>query len=106
MKNIILTVAFSLLALALGVVIGRMTSDGQEEVQKPQAQKRSDISETRVKGSYKFVNPLLECDQAEPTLRASVKGLEQELKSYIAKSVSASEVEMVAVYYRDLNNGP
>lgn len=105
MKNIILTVAFSLLALALGVVIGRMTSDGQEEVQKPQAQKRSDISETRVKGSYKFVNPLLECDQAEPTLRASVKGLEQELKSYIAKSVSASEVEMVAVYYRDLNNG-
>jgi len=106
MKNMVVIGATVLLSLALGIFIGRMTTDGQEEAQKPRAQGRSEISETRVKGTYKFVNPLLECDQAEPTLRASVKGLEKELKAYISKAVSAHEVEIISVYYRDLNNGP
>lgn len=106
MKNAIVTIAVGLLALVIGLFVGRITGNNQKEIAKPISKNRSEISETRMKGGYKFVNPLLECDQSEPILRNSVKELERELKSFISKTVGSSEVEHVSVYYRDLNNGP
>lgn len=67
---------------------------------------RSELSETRVSGSFKFISPLLECDNSLPGGRTSIKNMEVKLKAYVATVNNTDKVEHISVYYRDLNNGP
>jgi len=67
---------------------------------------RTKITETRSHGTYKFINPLLECDNATPLLRPSINMLEGELQRYSSESMKSGDITEIAIYYRDLNNGP
>lgn len=57
-------------------------------------------------GNYKFINPLLDCYDLKSSNLNSNKQLQLKLNEYIKKSISGNLAKSVAVYYRDLNNGP
>lgn len=78
----------------------------------PSVQMRTDkaaalkLSETRQTTGYKFISPLLECDNFAPSDLASHASLKAKLNQYVASSKSTGELTHISVYYRDLNNGP
>lgn len=55
-------------------------------------------------GGYQFINPLLECEMEESQLQ-SLKPLQLQLEKKIREDFS-KRASRVAVYFRDLNNGP
>lgn len=63
------------------------------------------MSEQRLQSSYKFINPLLECDVNLENL-VPIRKLQSSLTDYINKQESINIVTYVSVYFRDLNNGP
>lgn len=72
---------------------------------------RMTISETQSKqvreiGVYKYTNPLLECEIAEGSLDARKENFHDELEIFVADLKLSGRVNEVAVYFRDLNNGP
>lgn len=61
--------------------------------------------ETRVRG-YKFISPLLECQPFKHPTRRSILELKAEIQKYIEAQKWEGKASTIAVYYRDLNNGP
>lgn len=61
--------------------------------------------EIRLPENYRFINPLLECDSNLDSA-ISTKNLVLSLEDYIKTQKKEKIVTEVAVYYRDLNNGP
>ena len=57
-------------------------------------------------GNYKLINPLLECEVAEGMIDAYKENFQDELSVAIDELKKNGEVSTVAVYFRDLNNGP
>ncbi len=57
-------------------------------------------------GGGTYTNPLLECDVAIGSINAPKARFERELEKEVAMVESRDSVSEVAVYYRDLNNGP
>ncbi len=103
-KRLVFGVAMIALALAGGFMAGRFSvSPAQEE--KPKLFEKADMSETRTKGEYRFINPLLECDQMSPLLRPEIRTLEAELEVYVRDAKTRLSISHVSYYYRDLNNG-
>ncbi len=101
LKWVILAAVF----LGIGFLAGRFlfVENGKPRVRN---NSRLNLSETRNKSSYKFINPLLECDNANPAGFQSLNILEQELQTYISTTVKGGKASEISVYYRDLNNGP
>lgn len=65
----------------------------------------SQDKEIRQSGGYSFISPLLECESSDssPVLRSS----ELKMKSAIQQGIIDKHPDTsIAVYYRDLNNGP
>lgn len=56
------------------------------------------------KAQYRWINPLLECSGEENAL--STRSLRATLKKKIDADTSAGRTTRVALYFRDLNNGP
>jgi len=65
----------------------------------------SDATEVR-EGGYRFINPLLECEQQSGAIEGSKYNFKQSISNAITAKVNARVVEKAAIYYRDLNNGP
>lgn len=57
-------------------------------------------------GGYSFINPLLECEVGERISRPKSRGMQSVLQSAVEAARSEGRVKSMAVYYRDLNNGP
>ncbi len=57
-------------------------------------------------GGGTYTNPLLECDVAIGSINARKVRFERELEKEVATVESRDSISEVAVYYRDLNNGP
>ncbi len=64
------------------------------------------IHETRMTGHFKLINPLLECDNFVASDIASHSRLRGLLLDFVHRAKHDGTVSDVAVYYRDLNNGP
>jgi beta-lactamase class A len=84
--------------------LGRTT--GPDEVIPPACPPVENVEEMRVNGTYKYINPLLECDNYQPSQLNSVVGMETQINDYIAKAKAENKATFVSVYYRDLNFGP
>lgn len=63
------------------------------------------ISENRLREGYAFINPLLECSLVEFADKG-LNAIDAKLNTLIKKLQHEGKVTDVAVYYRDLNNGP
>jgi len=88
------------IAIILGILIGY-----QSKVYLESEEKTEEFTETR-SGGYKFINPLLECDNFKKSKLLPLVKLEDELNSYIEKVIKEKKCSHVSVYFRDLNNGP
>lgn len=67
--------------------------------------KTEQITETRA-GGYKYINPLIECDNYRPSETYNLAKLKKEITEYINEVKTEGKISHVSVYYRDLNNGP
>lgn len=87
--------------------LGRHTSSSKSE-EKEQVNKadKASIKELRHSGGYKFINPLLECDNYYPAKSTSLEVLENQLQGFINGAVNSKRATKISLYYRDLNNGP
>jgi beta-lactamase class A len=56
-------------------------------------------------GGYRFINPLYECTNVD-FKAGEYNTLRKRLTDYIDEAVLQNDVERIAVYFRDLNNGP
>jgi beta-lactamase class A len=65
----------------------------------------ADNTETRQSG-YGFINPLLECNVAEGRINKLIYSFKDNLSALVAKETKSGLATDVAVYFRDLNNGP
>jgi len=72
----------------------------------PPASKYSDSKEIRLRGNYKYINPLLECDSANFSNLTNLNHLRDEIKDNITKEIESTNITYASVYFRDLNNGP
>ncbi len=70
----------------------------------PADAKQSGLVSQRMGGSYKFINPLLECESDE-TQWTLLKPFQHKLDKF-AEERTRKKVSHIAIYYRDLNNGP
>lgn len=91
------------LAAAGGFVGGRYTAPAPYVA--PQAYD-NEVKEMRSGGSYKFINPLLECDNYVQSNLQSINSLESKLNLYIQQVKAENKAVHVSIYFRDLNNGP
>ena len=103
-KNKFLLVLIAAATAGLGYYIGRYTGKekGKEDVI---AEKQHELKEIRESG-YKFISPLLECQDLASSNRSSMIALEKKLKNYISEVKSEKRATHVSVYFRDLSNGP
>ena len=104
-KNIYLPLIIAVIAAAgLGYYVGRLTGKekGKETVI---AEKQHELKELRESG-YKFISPLLECQDLAPSNRAGMIVLEKKLKDFISEVKAEKRATHVSVYFRDLSNGP
>lgn len=64
------------------------------------------FKETRNPGSYHFINPLLECDQANFSTDHNLNHIKDDLQALIDQYLAKNSLTAASVYYRNLNNGP
>ncbi len=92
-------IVFAILFIGIGFIIGHKTknnSDGQND--------SKNSNNLRLSG-YKFVKPLLICDnnpESEPT---KLYSFENNLTNQINEAISNNKISAVSVYYRDFTSG-
>lgn len=74
--------------------------------EKPAVLLENTSKQVRQIGSYRYINPLLECDVAEGSIDAHKENFRPEMEGFIDKLKEERSLTDVAVYFRDLNNGP
>ncbi len=73
-------------------------------IKKPKNTKNEYI-EIREQG-YKFISPLLECDNYHSDNTKNFAELKKELTNYLNNVIYKEDATHISVYYRSLNNGP
>lgn len=62
--------------------------------------------QVRQMGSFKYINPLLECEISEGSIDARKENFHSDLEGFVADMKKNRGLTDTAVYFRDLNNGP
>ncbi|MDP2166812.1 MAG: serine hydrolase [Thermodesulfovibrionales bacterium] len=57
-------------------------------------------------GQYGFINPLLECENSETFIRRELSQFREIIEDKVEETIEEGKAESIAVYFRDLNNGP
>jgi beta-lactamase class A len=57
-------------------------------------------------GAGRYTNALLECDLAQDSISSERKNFSPELEAFVKNLKETGEVSEIAIYFRDLNNGP
>jgi len=97
-------------ALFVGLVIGFFVGSDSEKPDgnNPPNAKNSAVEknvEYRSEG-YRFISPLLECDSGQNIYQGQTAALKEKLDELIAEKTETKKSSGVAVYFRDLRNGP
>ena len=97
-------------ALFVGLIIGFFVGGGSR---KPNGNNLSNAqnsnSEKNIEyrsGGYQFISPLLECDSGQNLFQGQTAALKEKLKKIIQETIDQNKISNVAVYFRDLRNGP
>ncbi len=56
--------------------------------------------------TWNFINPLLDCGELKNISNQNILSLKEEVNSFIEKQKNEYKADSIAVYFRDLNNGP
>lgn len=84
--------------LVLGLITGKYLSKTQAEVlaDRPSAVRNS---------GYAYINPLLECELSEDTIRRSLRSFKGEINKEAIVLLQMYKLDALSIYFRDLNNG-
>lgn len=104
--NKMLTAILLLFATTAAFITGRITAPETITNTPVTSSDNEDATELRSGEGYKFINPLLECDNYHPSKINSVVIMESEVRSYIQKIQDERKASYVSVYFRSLNLGP
>lgn len=102
-KQKIIVAALVIAAAAGGFAGGRFTLPDPGTVAPPTA--GDEMREVR-SGGYRYINPLLECDNFVQSNLKNISGLEDKLNAYIQQVTAEKKAVHVSIYFRDLNSGP
>lgn len=89
---------------ATGVATGFFAYSFTKEKTAPVVENAS--KQVRQVGTYKYINPLLECEVAEGSIDARKENFHDELEKLVAEMKENRNLSDVAIYFRDLDNGP
>lgn len=64
------------------------------------------IKEIRKSYSYKYINPLLECESSTISQDKNLTSLKKSVEFIIDQQITNNKISFASIYYRDLNNGP
>lgn len=94
------------LALAVGGVGGYLIPHPKSSPTPLACQGGKATTEAR-QGGYTYINPLLECELNSPLENTpELSTLKHALEDQIASLTSSTHISRIALYFRDLNNGP
>ena len=98
---------YLLITLLVGFAVGYAIKSPANKMPLPTSiyENGSSNPDIRLKEKYKFTNPLLECAGTINSF-VPINDLKKSLEDYINNRRSQGKVTDVAVYYRDLDNGP
>ena len=93
-----------------GLLLGAILTHKAQPITQPtipttSTNNQDEVSEVR-SGGYKFINPLLECNNFNPSDQSYFIRMKSELNDYITLQTSEGNLVHASVYCRDLNNGP
>lgn len=89
-------------SVVLGFVVGWMVFGGET----PSNTWLLDSAQQIRSGEGRYTNPLLECDVAQGVINATKINFQNRLTEFVGGVNGSVGVSDVAVYFRDLNNGP
>lgn len=104
-KNLVIAIASCIFLAVAGFFAGSYSAKQESTVVIEAKEDENDISELR-SGGFKFINPLLECDNYRASKRTRIVQLEAKLKEYVQKQLDEKNALLISIYFRDLNNGP
>lgn len=58
------------------------------------------------KGNWNFINPLLDCGELANVSNKDILRVKEVVDNFIEEQKNENKVDSVAIYFRDLNNGP
>ncbi|HEX8923500.1 MAG TPA: serine hydrolase [Patescibacteria group bacterium] len=64
------------------------------------------FKEQRNRQSFRFINPLLDCESADLSRDRNLDPLKNKIDHLISSEIDQKDIEFASVYYRDLDNGP
>lgn len=103
-RNMNLKISIALIALfCSGIIGGYLLRDITHPESAPYENTSKQI---RQNGAYTFINPLLECEVADGSIDANKENFEDDLIDYSQGLKSEYGLTDIAIYFRDLNNGP
>lgn len=68
--------------------------------------KQQITKEIRKNYNYKYINPLLECENSTISQDKNLTSLKNSIEFFINQEINNKQISFASVYYRDLNNGP
>ncbi|OGR97688.1 MAG: hypothetical protein A2902_02690 [Elusimicrobia bacterium RIFCSPLOWO2_01_FULL_64_13] len=57
-------------------------------------------------GGFKFINPLLECEDFDPAGNVFLQNFKYKVQEFVDRKTALKSVIHISVYFRDMNNGP
>lgn len=104
-KIIFLCLFLSVAAFLAGVFVAKTLY-----MVEPSVDNKEDLLENSLRGrdsaKWGFINPLLDCTEIKNISNKEVVDLKEEIFNFIEKQKKIGNVDSMAVYFRDLNNGP
>lgn len=94
-----------LMGLAIGFLLGFLITSPKKAKVVKQPEVENTLSEIRT-GGYKFTNPLLDCDNFNPSVLKAHVDLINSLNDYVKNALLNEDATQISVYFRSLNNGP
>jgi beta-lactamase class A len=97
-------------ALFVGLVIGFFVGSNSEKSNGnnlPNAKNSATGKNIEYRsGGYQFISPLLDCGTGQNLYQGQTAALKEKLAKYIQQQKDQNQISDVAVYFRDLRNGP
>jgi beta-lactamase class A len=107
MKKQIVIYLFALFAgLVIGVFIGSNSGKTNQSTSGAGNNKTDEEGVEYRSDGYQFISPLLDCDNGQNIYQGQTAALKEKLAKYIEQQKDKNQLTDVAVYFRDLRNGP
>ncbi len=104
--NFVIVALLIVLAFFLGLFVASNGEKAIPIIDSILTRDETSMFESRDTLSYKYINPLLECELGNELENKRLVYFKQEVEKLTSELQSNGEAEKISVYYRDLNNGP